>query len=193
MEETPSWKGHSFTLLVFTGIVVLCSIFFVLGMLVGRSQGQRIAEAALGDDAHKNKQAQPLPDTTGLSYVEQATAAKPDDSFLAPPTTAEPTDEKPSSAAPPPPPPESEPIVSKSSPDRPYVQIIATKSELEADKVLKKVQSKGFKAKIVPLVKPGEKEAMNRVWVGPYESATDATMAIQQLDAAGFHGAYIPK
>src|ERR1700757_2269684 len=46
MEDQTSWKGHSFTLLVFTGIVVLCSIFFILGMLVGRSQGQKIAFAA---------------------------------------------------------------------------------------------------------------------------------------------------
>ena len=39
MEEQTTWKGHSFTLLVFTGIVVLCSIFFILGMLVGRHAG----------------------------------------------------------------------------------------------------------------------------------------------------------
>jgi hypothetical protein len=26
MEEQTTWKGHTFTLLVFTGIVVLCSI-----------------------------------------------------------------------------------------------------------------------------------------------------------------------
>src|SRR5215467_1728758 len=47
MEDQTSWKGHSFTLLVFTGIVVLCSIFFILGMLVGRTQGQKIAFAAV--------------------------------------------------------------------------------------------------------------------------------------------------
>src|SRR6266481_3245706 len=41
-----SWKNHSFTLVVFTGIVVLCSIFFILGMLVGRDQGQKFAYSA---------------------------------------------------------------------------------------------------------------------------------------------------
>ena len=51
MEESASWKAHGFTLLVFGGIVVLCSIFFVLGMLVGRSQGQRMAEMASADAA----------------------------------------------------------------------------------------------------------------------------------------------
>ena len=41
-----SWKGHTFTLLVFAGIVVLSSIFFMLGMLVGKAQGQKLASAA---------------------------------------------------------------------------------------------------------------------------------------------------
>src|SRR6185369_17708315 len=48
-----SWKGHSFTLLVFTGIVVLSSIFFILGMLVGRSQGQKIASTSASAAAAK--------------------------------------------------------------------------------------------------------------------------------------------
>ena len=43
MEEQTTWKGHSLTLLVFAGIVALCSIFFILGMLVGRQQGQTLS------------------------------------------------------------------------------------------------------------------------------------------------------
>src|SRR5262245_33611446 len=46
MEEQTSWKSHSFTLLVFTGIVVMSSIFFILGMLVGRAQAPKIASVA---------------------------------------------------------------------------------------------------------------------------------------------------
>src|SRR5262249_24095757 len=46
MVETTSWKGHSFTLLVFGGLVVLCSIFFILGMLVGRNHAQKVADKA---------------------------------------------------------------------------------------------------------------------------------------------------
>src|SRR5437899_1765104 len=42
MEEQTTWQGHTFTLFVFTGIVVLCSIFFILGMLVGRTQVQKV-------------------------------------------------------------------------------------------------------------------------------------------------------
>ena len=46
MEEQTTWKGHTFTLIVFTGIVVLSSIFFILGMLVGRAQVQKYASTA---------------------------------------------------------------------------------------------------------------------------------------------------
>ena len=51
MEEQTTWKGHSLTLVVFAGIVVLCSIFFILGMLVGRQQGQKIASIATAEAA----------------------------------------------------------------------------------------------------------------------------------------------
>jgi len=54
-ETTTSWRNHSFTLLVFGGIVVLCSIFFVLGMLVGRNQGQRMAESSAEKEKNKVK------------------------------------------------------------------------------------------------------------------------------------------
>jgi len=47
MEEVTTWKGQTFTLMVFTGIVVLASIFFILGMLVGRAQGQKVSVADL--------------------------------------------------------------------------------------------------------------------------------------------------
>jgi cell division protein FtsN len=192
MEETPSWKGHSFTLLVFGGIVVLCSIFFVLGMLVGRSQGQRLAENAATDASNKNPQAQPLPASRALDYPELTKAAKPDDSFSTlPPTTAEsPVEEKTAAATPPSrPEPEPTPVA-----DRPslYWQIIATKNEKEAEAMRAKVQSKGFKAKIVP-TKPGSKETYNRVWVGPYESNAEADMAKKELEDAGFKNPYLQK
>ena len=54
MDEQVTWKGQSFTLLVFGGIVFLCSIFFVLGMLVGRGQGKSAAESAAVSDAAKS-------------------------------------------------------------------------------------------------------------------------------------------
>jgi hypothetical protein len=37
-EDQTTWKGHTFTLLVFAGIVVLCSIFFIMGAAIVASQ-----------------------------------------------------------------------------------------------------------------------------------------------------------
>src|SRR5467141_1923222 len=85
MEDQTSWKGHSFTLLVFTGIVVLCSIFFILGMLVGRVQGQKLAYAASTGVASKGE-ARPVlkeeskPDLTFYDSVKKSEAP-----FLEPP------------------------------------------------------------------------------------------------------------
>src|SRR3989442_1489517 len=77
MEEQTSWKGHSFTLLVFTGIVVLCSIFFILGMLVGRAQGQKLASAASTgipskDDAKPAPREERKPDLTFYDSVKKS-------------------------------------------------------------------------------------------------------------------------
>ena len=38
MEGETSWEGQGFTLAIFVAVVVLCSVFFILGMLAGRSQ-----------------------------------------------------------------------------------------------------------------------------------------------------------
>jgi cell division septation protein DedD len=45
--------------MVFGGIVVLCSIFFVLGMLVGRMQGQKIASGHTAEAAAAERAAPP--------------------------------------------------------------------------------------------------------------------------------------
>ena len=79
MEEQTTWKGHSLTLVVFAGIVVLCSIFFILGMLVGRQQGQKIASIATAEAATIKPDATPAPveekpEMTFFSSVEKEKA-----------------------------------------------------------------------------------------------------------------------
>src|SRR5580693_6791555 len=89
MEEQTTWKGHTFTLLVFSGIVVLCSIFFILGMLVGRAEGQKVAGTGTGGTSAKNEaRAAPREEKQDLSFYEslkkeeqpalQPAPAKPD-------------------------------------------------------------------------------------------------------------------
>src|SRR5262245_816170 len=76
MEEATSWKNHTFTLLIFGGIIVLCSIFFVLGMVVGRNQGRQIAESAVQEREAKRTPAEIAGDTFKLNYFEKTTGDK---------------------------------------------------------------------------------------------------------------------
>jgi len=77
MDETnTTWKNHSFTLLIFGGIVALCFIFFVLGMLVGRNQGQRQAEIAAAEEAASKPVAETAEDFP-LEFYAQTTEEKP--------------------------------------------------------------------------------------------------------------------
>jgi len=181
--ESPSWKGHGFTLLVFGGIVVLCSIFFVLGMLVGRNQGQRIAENAAATDATRKTAAQPLPDAEKLEFFNRSTEPIPDDTLQprpTPPTTAE--GAAPALAAPPAP---ESPAFQEPAPDKVYLQILATKDPKAAERERTKVQSKGFRALILP-PKPDDKDAWYRVRVGPYDTKAEAAMAMQELQSQGY-------
>ena len=173
--EAPSWKGHSFTLLVFAGIVVLCSIFFVLGMLVGRSQGQRIAEMAAADEGTRKNVGQPLPDSQPLDYFKQSTEETPDNELLPPPTP--PTTAEAPVAEPEPP--------QAREPDKVYLQILATKDSTAAERERTKVQSKGFRVLILP-PKPGDKDPWYRVQVGPYDTKAEAAIATKELQAQGY-------
>jgi cell division septation protein DedD len=185
--EAPSWKGHSFTLLVFGGIVVLCSIFFVLGMLVGRSQGQRIAEMAAADETTRKNAAQPLPDSQPLEFFTKTTEPTPDDTLqprVAPPAAAE----GPVPAAAPQQDPDQAPL-KEPVPEKVYLQILATKDAKEAEQAQTKVQSKGFRALILP-PKPDDKDALHRVQVGPYDTIPEADMAKKELEAQGYKGVF---
>src|SRR4051794_19072300 len=90
MDEQTTWKGHTFTLLVFTGIVVLCSIFFILGMLVGRAEGQKIAGASASGVSSKNE-AKPAPKEDKLDLPFYDSLKKEDQPALqTPPPKPEP-------------------------------------------------------------------------------------------------------
>src|SRR6266571_9265481 len=142
MEDQTSWRGHSFTLIVFTGIVVLCSIFFILGMLVGRAQGQKIASSSAAPKGEP-KAAPQEKNTPELTFYESV--KKPELSSLEPP-----------------PPPEIKPAI----PDPPKVdkpgplplrapanvfnyQIAALKRSGDAEKLLGKMKKRGFSELII--------------------------------------------
>jgi cell division septation protein DedD len=184
MEDQTTWKGHTFTLLVFTGIVVLCSIFFILGMLVGRTQGQKIASnpaqtPALKVDAQPAKEDKP--DFTFYDSVKKTEPAvletPPPPKSKAPAVTA---------PAPKPDPVPDPPQSVTSKPSNIYnLQIGAVKKSADAQKLLQGVKKKGFRAFILsPAV--GDNPAVYRVQVGPFSDLNAAQDAKRKLENAGY-------
>jgi cell division protein FtsN len=170
MEEAASWKSHGFTLLIFAGLVVLSAIFFVLGMLLGRSQGQQMAvEHALA--ARADKPASEAADKFPLDFYSVTKESKTD------PAASELT---PAPAAKPPARPEAKPADKAPKPKEIYLQVAALKTEKQANDELKKVVSKGFKAKLMQ-----ENKQLFRILVGPYKES-EVDLAIKDLRAKGY-------
>jgi cell division septation protein DedD len=187
MEDQASWKSHSFTLLVFTGVVVLCSIFFILGMLVGRTQGQKVALAVAGAAEKFNSKLVPKeeskPDLTFYDSVKE-----PNSVDLNPPQPAkiEPVVPDPAKVVKPE---DSKAAKESAAPAAPEnvlnYQIGAVRKSGDADKLLDELKKKGFRAFILA---PGADEAnpFFRVQVGPFADMFQADEVKKKLESAGY-------
>jgi len=197
MEETTSWKHHTFTLFIFGGIIVLCSIFFTLGMVVGRSQGRQLAETDLQERENKKSPAEVAGDNFQLNYFDETTGDNPD--LTLKPTPARPAapapgkEERGASSKP-----ETVRAATPPTPSKPsattaatrYLQVAATRSDKQADEELKKVRSKSFEAKI--LIQNDDKGKLYRVVVGPYKES-EVSLAKKDLQAKGYKGVFVAK
>jgi cell division septation protein DedD len=192
MEETTSWKGHSFTLLVFGGIVVLCSIFFVLGMLVGRSQGQRIAELAAESDTKKNPAETQQKTGQVLTFQNTVTDAKPDLPLEAEPP---PPESQPEEVAVPPPPPSAPAAVEAPPPPVTaiYLQVAALRALPDAQRILSELKGKGFTSVIILNPPASDPDPLYRVQVGPYKSAAEADLGKKELEGRGYKSVSVKK
>jgi cell division septation protein DedD len=169
MDDQTTWKAHSFTLFVFTGIVVLCSIFFILGMLVGRAQGQKIATVAAAGLDNTNVSKAAAEDATPELKVYESSVGE------AKPPALE------SRPAPP------EPAVAPPSPEAIVLnyQVGAFSRSQEAEKLLNEVKKKGFRAFILAPA-PGDANPLFRVQVGPFPDMVQAEQAKNRLESAGY-------
>ena len=184
MEDQTSWKGHTFTLLVFTGIVVLCSIFFILGMLVGRAQGQKLANATVASSAKNEAKASAKDDKPDLTFYE----SKKDDSTLAAPFKPAPAPEPPPVETPKEKPAAVARAVEKPSPAPAMVinwQIGAVRKDADAQKLLDQVRKKGFKAFILAPAE-GDPNPYFRVQVGPFSDVIEAQDVKKKLEEAKY-------
>ncbi len=183
MEDQPTWKGHGFTLMVFSGIVVLCSIFFILGMLVGRTQGQKMATVAAAAEEPASKTAakgglqnEAKNEQPPLTFYESAVDKEKPPALEPPP--------KPEPEAPEPP---KTPEATRASASRDVVnyQVAALRRAPEAEKVLDSLKKKGFRAFILAPA-GGDPNPFFRVQVGPFADMIEAEQAKKKLETAGY-------
>src|SRR5688572_27331630 len=183
MEEPASWRGHSFTLFVFGGIVVLCAIFFVLGMLVGRTQGQRIAEMASAEASAKKISATDTgtgPELTFYKTVE-APELKADVPLETPPPSEQAANDPPPAA------PEAAAGL------KIFLQIAALREQKDAERELANVKSKGFPSALILSPSAQSADRLYRIQVGPYNSEEDVAIARRELESKGFKQVFVKR
>lgn len=174
MEEQTTWKGHSLTLMVFVGIVVLCSIFFILGMLVGRQQGQKFSTVAAVDAAKQDVKPASAEEKPNLTFFESVEKEK------------QPAVLEPAPPAVPPPVPVAPKKTVEAPPANPVnYQIGAVRKSSDADKLLGDVKKKGFTGFILS-PPPGDANPFFRVQVGPFSNVIESGDARKKLEAAGY-------
>jgi cell division septation protein DedD len=186
MEDQTSWKGHSFTLLVFTGIVVLCSIFFILGMLVGRAQGQKlVANAPAASSAKNEVKVSPKDDKPDLTFFE----SRKEDSFQAAPFKPAPQPDPPPVETPKEKPATAVKTAEKASPAPITVinwQIAAVRKDADAQKLLDEVKKKGFKKAFILAPAQADSNPYFRVQVGPFSDVIEAQDVKKRLEEAKY-------
>jgi len=181
MEEQNSVKGQTFTLMIFGGIVVLCSIFFILGMLVGRTQGLKLATVAAAEAAAKaNSPKTPnLEERPELSFYDDVDKKKP--AVLEPPSRPEPKPVPPAQSVLSPPKAEAPPPAPVNTLS---IQVAALKKSADAQKQVAELKKKGFRA-ITLAPAPGDTNPLYRVQV-PVPNQLQADLMKKQLEAAGY-------
>ena len=179
MEDQNSIKDQTFTLMIFGGIVVLCSIFFILGMLVGRTQGVKLATVAAAEAAVKANSPKPaIEDRPELSFYDTVDKKKP--AGLEPPSRLEPKPAPPTESvlSPPKVEPPPAPVNSLS------IQVAALKKSSDATKMVEELKKKRFRALILAPA-PGDNNPLYRVQV-PVPNQLQAELVKKQLEAAGY-------
>jgi len=184
--------GNSQLLIVFFLVIILLSVFFTMGYIVGRNSGTETAKTNAPADA-----AAPPARTDAQSSMPTPAATTPTPTVVDP-VKAEP--EKPTAAHTATPPPSKPPIevtaVTPSSPGEVitpiagqiYIQVTSV-AKPEAEILAEVLTRKGFKA----MVAAGPDDKRFRVLVGPAKDASDAGRLKGDLEQAGFKGAFPKK
>jgi cell division septation protein DedD len=175
--EEGSWRSQNFTLLIFAGVVVLCSIFFVLGMLVGRSQGVGASEVASAPEVTVSEE--PEPEELDLRFYEAVEESQPSplegsgtSSPVVATRAAEP--ENPSGPA-------SNPTPALAI----TLQIAALSNADQAEALRQEISDRGLPAFVLRPA-PGDQPPLHRVQVGPFNDESEVARVRAVLESEGY-------
>ncbi len=172
LDDQSSWRGHSFTMLIFGGVVVLCSIFFILGMLVGRAQVEFVAATTPAELSAEETD----PDEFDLTFYESVEQDEPPPLESVRPAAPAQHLEAPREA-----------IRSGPQDVEAYItlQIAALSNAEQAAKLIEEIRSKGFGKAFILSPAPGDASGLHRIQVGPFSEA-EAGLVQRQLEAQGY-------
>ena len=191
MAGDKSWEGQSFTLVIFAGVVVLCSVFFILGMLAGQSQVSTVDDSGVMD-AEADLALADEPEEPNLTFYDTVVdselpglEASPDSSPSVPtpvPEAAElraeaniETDSAPSPAV---------ETVGPTAEVATILQVVALANREQAQRLREELVDKGFEA-FVLLPGPDDAVPLNRVQVGPFTDESEVDRVRAALEAEG--------
>ena len=169
--ETP-WEGQGFTLVIFACVVGLCSVFFILGMVVGRSQSAGADEPVDAVEAVEEPAAPSAePVDPDLTFYETVAETEPPGLEPAAPEPA-----APAVAAPEVPPAPSDAVM---------LQAGAFAAVEPAEALRRELDERGFSAFVLRPA-PDDADALNRVRLGPFDDGAEAERVRAALEAEGF-------
>jgi len=162
--------AENVTLLIFGGLVVLCSIFFVLGMVVGRSQVSA-TDPPLADAGESEEESNGL--TEDLTFYDSVGQENPQG-------LSAPTAPSPDSLT------VAEDTGGEVLPTLIFLQVAALSSADQANRLLDELLDEGFPAFLVR-PEPSDDPRLYRVRVGPFATEEAASLARGALEDEGFN------
>jgi outer membrane biosynthesis protein TonB len=187
--------GNKLILSVFFLVIILLSVFFVMGYILGQNSGKpEIAKHVDGGAPSASTQS-PMPGAKSPTPTVVDSVTKPDE----PPARSTPAPMAKTVEIPERPKPKETPkpievqAVSQQSVIQPvagefYVQVLAL-AKPEAEVLAEVLAKKGFKA----FVSPGPNDRIFRVLVGPQKDAADSARVRGDVVQAGFSQAFVKK
>ncbi|HYZ83057.1 MAG TPA: SPOR domain-containing protein [Bryobacteraceae bacterium] len=186
--------GNKQLLSVFFIVVILLGVFFTMGYVVGRNSVPMDAQNRGGDSVSASARTE-APRPSGPPVVVDPPAKTGELTTAQAPEATPTTSKAPEGVATSPAPTRSEPAKNASpgevvtpQPGEMYVQVLAL-AKPEAEVLVDVLSKKGFRA----VVAPGPNDRLFRVLVGPAADQNELAKLRNEVEAAGFKGAFPKK